>query len=297
VRNFSARVTASESDSFLLYAGGTPVEFACLGDALADDLPGHTDGLERLALAALRRFAILCPGALGARLADGIALSCETTVPRQVGLAGSSAAIIATFRALMDYFDEPVDRFVLAEAALATEVEDLGIVAGPMDRVVQSYESVVLLDLAGPRTPDSYRVLDPRLVPPILVAWAQRTGRPSGATHSDLRARWTAGDPGVVAAMSEFRQVVDRGLSAMEAGDVDAFAQAVDDNYGLRLGITDVTQDDAAMVRIARDLGCAAKLCGSGGAVLIAPRAGANLETVEAAFLEAGFGVCRPEVQ
>jgi hypothetical protein len=56
----------------------------------------------------------------------------------------------------------------MAEMALVTEVEDLGIAAGPMDRVIQSYEHVMLLELAGTRTEASYEVLDPGLLPPVL---------------------------------------------------------------------------------------------------------------------------------
>jgi glucuronokinase len=260
-------------------------------------MPDGVDGLEALVLAALRRFARTRPSAIDDRArAGGLTLECSTTVPRQVGLAGSSAAIIATLRALTDLFGESIEPFDLAEIALATEVEDLGIAAGPMDRVIQSYERVMVLELAGRRTPACYQTIDGALIPPVLVAWTPRVGRPSGLTHSDLRRRWESGDPSVLAAVAELRRVVDRGLEAMRRGDADAFADEVDRNYGLRRSVTDVTPDDAAMVGLARELGAAAKLCGSGGAVLVAPRSGVSLGAIEEAFAEAGFETCRPEI-
>jgi glucuronokinase len=288
-------VTASPSPTLVVTAGGSLYETVTLGDALEGPMPDTVDGLEALVLAALRRFANTRPTAIDDRArAGGLTLECSTTVPRQVGLAGSSAAIIATLRSLVEMFGAPIDPFELAEVALATEVEDLGIAAGPMDRVIQSYERVMLLELAGPRTPDCYQAIDGALVPPVLVAWTPRVGRPSGLTHSDLRRRWEAGDPSVLAAVAELRRVVDRGLDAMRRADADAFADEVDRNYALRLSVTDVTPDDAAMVALAHELGAAAKLCGSGGAVLVAPRSGVSLEAIRAAFAEAGFESCRP---
>jgi glucuronokinase len=298
MRNFAAEVVASPSPTFVVSAGGVRCELPTLEDALEGPFPDVADGLERLVLAAARRFARARPMAIDHEArGGGLTLQCSTTVPRQVGLAGSSAAIIATFRSLMALYGVSIDPFDLAEMALATEVDDLGIAAGPMDRVIQSYERAMLLELAGPRTPDCYRMIDETLVPPVLVVWTPRTGRPSGVTHSDLRRRWESGDPAVLAAMRELRHVVDGGLAALEAGDIDRFADAVDRNYRLRLSVTDVTPDDAAMVGFARTRGAAAKLCGSGGAVVVAPRSGVSLDALEQEFLESGFRACRPEIR
>jgi glucuronokinase len=294
--NFASSVSVSPAPTFAVTAGGTPFETTTLDDALTGPLPDAVDGLERLVLAAVRRFARTLPAAIGdVARGRGLALACSTTVPRQVGLAGSSAAIIATFRALMACFEASIDPFDLAEIALATEVADLGIAAGPMDRVVQSYERAMLMDFAGPRARASYRPIDDAIVPPIIVAWTPWAGRPSERTHSDLRRRWEAGERAVLAAMDGLRDVVDRGLAAMQSGDLDGFADAVDRNYQLRLAVTDVTPDDTSMVTVAHAHGAAAKLCGSGGAVLVAPRPGASLEALERAFVDAGFRTCRPE--
>ncbi len=302
VRNFGVQMTAQVAESVTISAGGGGFSAADLGASLSGDLPPDVGGLERLVLAALRRFAARPPSRVGESRGiesdrrRGLALECTTTIPRQVGMAGSSATIIATFRALSRLFDAPISRFEMAEMALATEVEDLGIAAGPMDRVIQSYEHVMLLELAGPRTEACYEVLDSGLVPPVLLAWTPSTGRPSGLTHSDLRSRWERGEPDVLRAITELRSVVDLGLAAMRSGDTEAFADAVDRNYELRVSVTDVTEVDARMVQIARDHGGAAKLCGSGGSVVVVPRRDTDVASLDAAFTRADFPTCRPSV-
>ncbi len=294
MRNFAARVEVLESDRFRVEGGGVPLDLADLGAALEGPIPTDVDGLERLVVAAVRRFAAAVDPERPDR--GPVALTCTTTIPRQVGLGGSSAVIIATIRALSARWEVTVPPFELAETALATEVEELGIAAGPLDRVIQAYEQVILMDLAPPRTEASYRVIDPSLVPPLLIAWDPAGGEPSGVTHSDLRQRWERRDEVVVETMKELRDVADRGVAAMEARDTEAFADLVDYNYELRCRVRVPTRADRAMVAVARGLGAAAKLCGSGGAVLVAPRRGLALSAIERAYAAAGFPTCRPDV-
>lgn len=261
---------------------------------LDQPIPSDVDGLERLTLAAIRRFA----GALHvtAPLREGLAVRCTTTVPREVGLAGSSAVIIATVRALSELWGARIGNFELAEMALAIEVEDLGIAAGPMDRVIQAYEQVMMLDLAPPRSEEKYVPFAARSIPPLVVAWDPGGGRSSDLTHSDLRARWLRGDDQVVATVKELRDVVDRGVAALERADADAFADLVDHNFDLRCRVTTPTERDQQMVAAARSVGAAAKLCGSGGAIVAVPRRGVSVRSIELALTEAEFMTCRPAI-
>lgn len=76
----------------------------------------------------------------------GFALDVATTIPRSVGLAGSSAIVIAALRALHRHAARTVPQpDVLASMALAVEVDGLGIAAGLQDRVVQAYERPMLM--------------------------------------------------------------------------------------------------------------------------------------------------------
>ncbi|MEE8469208.1 MAG: hypothetical protein V3T22_12180, partial [Planctomycetota bacterium] len=86
--------------------------------------PLALDGLPRLVAAALRRFVdrfpLPTPGAT-----ERILLRASTDIPRQVGLAGSSAVVVATLRALAAWQGREIAPLELAEMALAAETEEL----------------------------------------------------------------------------------------------------------------------------------------------------------------------------
>ena len=254
---------------------------------------------DRLVRAAIVRFAEGADG-LGAIPDDDPSLKFhlryETGIPRQAGLAGSSALVIATLRALAHWFDRPLGRVELAERALAAEVEDLGIAAGPMDRVIQSYEGLMHMDFAEPRTPASYRRLDPGLLPPLFLGWDPRIGRASGAIHRNVRLRWLAGDPEVRGAMEVFPALVDEGVACLERGDVAGFKKCVDRNFDTRASIFDLGERDVRMVEIGRARGAAVKLCGSGGAVVGVMDDPDQFSEIEGGFRQAGFRAIRPRL-
>ncbi len=294
VRNFAARTVIESSRTWNIVTADTTTELAGIDGTLDSPVPDGCDGLSRLVFAAARRFVHHFRSDM--QLERPLTLNCHTDIPRQVGLAGSSAAIIATMRALATMFAVVVPPFDLAEMALATEVEDLGIAAGPMDRVIQAYEGVMAMDLAPPRLEASYRRVDPLLLPPVLIAWDPAPGHSSGVAHGDLRDRWRRGEKLVLDTIAELRDVVDRGLAALESGDHDTFAKLVDHNFTLRCRVFSVSERDRHMVDLARAQGAAAKLCGSGGGMLVVPPAGTDLQKIEHAFAAAGYRSCRPVI-
>jgi len=309
VCNFQARVVIEPAARFALRPGETDMlAFPSAREASrAFENAGCEDGM-RLLRAALRRFA---GSWQGFDLLDGddpslrFTMRYETDIPRQVGLAGSSAIIIAALRALMSWFDVAIEPAALAEIALAAEVEDLGITAGPMDRVVQAYGGVVLMDLKEPRSAASYRPLSPETLPPLFVAWDPRGGACSGIAHGDLRRRWESGDPEVHRIMSDFRDLVDEGIAlwgdgGLEGGVVEgrntaAFRDLLSRNFEMRSQIFHISARDRQMVAIARQFNAAAKLAGSGGAVIGVPAQETDLGRIHAAYEEAGFRMIRPQ--
>lgn len=294
VRNFAARVTADPSDTFAIVTDGTRLVFESREHALDPALPVAGTGLARLVHAALRRFGHdLVPGA---RFETPLTLSVGTTIPREVGLAGSSAVIIATFRALAKHQGATPPPFEVAEQALATETDDLGIAAGAMDRVIQTYGGVMVMDLATPRTEASYRRLDPALLPEVILAWDTQSGTSSGVAHGDLRRRWLRGDRDVLAAIAALRDLVDRGVLALEQGDHSTLADLFDENFALRCRIFHVGERDRGMVEVVRGTGAAAKLCGSGGAIVAVLRDGVDGEEVITALTGAGYRAERAAV-
>jgi glucuronokinase len=300
LRNFRARVLIAPSDRLVLEAGSSDLQaFPSLREACRDfESVGCEDGL-RLLRAAIHRFV---------RHREDLArlprddprlrfeMRYETDIPRQVGLAGSSAIVIAVLRALMARFDVEIAPEVLAELALAAEVEDLGIAAGPMDRVVQTYGGLVLMDLREPRSADSYRRLDPKLLPPLFVAWDPRGGQSSGVAHGPLRARWQRGDPELLRVVEEFRELVDEGEACLLARDEASFRELMERNFELRARIFPIGARDREMVSIARAHGAVAKLCGAGGAVVGAPEQEVQMAEIARAYGRAGFETLRPRL-
>lgn len=221
---------------------------------------------------------------------SGVDVRATSTIPRQVGLAGSSALLIAELRALSTVFDVPLTDDRVAELAWRAENERLGTRAGPLDRLVQAHEGLLAMDFARAFERAGTERMDADLLPACFVAWVTEPGDDSGAVHDDVWTRHEAGDPTVRAAVEALARNADDGRAALLAGDRARFCDAVDRNFDLRASIFTLRDVDVALVRLGRGHGAATKYCGSGGAALVVPRAGADVATLEAAYRDAGFG-------
>lgn len=298
--NFCATVRIEAADRFRIVPGrGDALEFPSVREASTFYAEvGCDDGL-RLVRAAVARFRSHFAGFDEIAQDDPrlhMTISYDTTIPRQVGLAGSSAIIIAVLRALATWFGITIQNFALAELALAAELEDLGHPAGAMDRVIQSYEGFMAMDLREPRIESHYTRLDAAWLPSLVIAWDPRGAEDSGRAHGGLRHRWLAGDPAVLGTIEELRALVDRGVACLAQGDIDQFRTLVDRNFELRTRIFPVGQRDHEMIAVARESGAAAKLCGSGGAILAVPASAADVGEVAAALQARGYAVALPRL-
>jgi glucuronokinase len=298
--NFRASVAIEHAASFEIVPGADDrLAFPSLREAAAAlDAYGCEDGV-RLLRASLRKVVELRGGLGDVPAGDphlAFRISYETDIPRQVGLSGSSAIITAALRALCDWFGLALAPAELAEATLACEADELGITAGPMDRVIQAYEGLVYMDFTKPRSAASYRRLDAGRLPPLFVAWDRSGGAPSRKLHGDVRARYLRGDTEVRQAMAALPELADRGLRCLETGDFAVLRELIDRNFEIRASVYPLPDADRRLVRIARDAGAAAKLCGSGGAVIGALADDARWPALASAFAAAGFGAQRIRV-
>jgi glucuronokinase len=211
----------------------------------------------------------------------------ETSVPRGVGLGGSSAIVIATLRALCELHDVSLERGELAALALAVEREELGIAAGLQDRVAQSYGGLTFMDFG---TGGRYESLDPGLLPPLVVAWRGDTSADSGIVHGDLRARFDAGEGVVTRTMTRLAQLAREARAALLAGDRAAFAASVDASFDARAQMMELDVRHVAMIERARACGAGANYTGSGGAIAAVCRDESHRAEVTAALREIGCG-------
>jgi len=226
-----------------------------------------------------------------------VRISFTTDVPFQVGLAGSSAIVIAALRALSAAHGRPIEPFDQSELALAAEAVDLGIAAGPMDRAIQAHEGLLHMDFTQERSPACYTRLPVSWLPPLLIAWHPAGGKPSDVVHSDLRERWSRGDTEVRNTMAKFGELVDEGESALRDGDFSRLRRAVDRNFEARAELFRIADRDREMVELARRHGAAAKQCGSGGSCLAVLAAESDAGPLAAAYHDAGYLTLRPIVE
>jgi glucuronokinase len=192
-----------------------------------------------------------------------------------VGLAGSSAIIVATLKALMQFYGVQIPRSVLPSLALSVERRELGIAAGLQDRVIQVYEGLVFMDFSTTASTTQcglecgrYEELDPQLLPPLYIAYTREHSEPTEALHMPLRARHEAGDPEVRNAMQVFAQLAAEGRDALLSRDHSRLATLINRNFDLRRSICDLQPAHVRMIETARHAGASAKYCGSGGAIV-----------------------------
>jgi glucuronokinase len=247
-------------------------EFSSLSELVEDvKLNGLYGGL-RLIKATIKVFAEYCESERIDLPSRNFALRYETDIPRQVGLAGSSAIVTAVFRALVAFYEIRIPKPILANLILAVETKEIGIAAGLQDRVCQVYGGLVYMDFDRRRFESRgyghYENLDPALLPPLYLAYRQNLSQISGIYHTNLRERWEQGDPEVVRAMLEFAALAEEGRTALLERDHPGLGRLMDRNFDIRRRLVRLDPLNVEMVEAARRVGVCAKYAGSGGAIV-----------------------------
>ncbi len=304
VRNFSARVTMYEWDELeIVWSQEDKSRFRSIRE-LAQDvrLHGYYGGI-RLVKATIKKFAEYCI-ARGHRLHDrNFSVRYESDIPRQVGLAGSSAIIVATLRCLMEFYGIEIPLEVQPSLVLSVETEELGIAAGLQDRVIQVYEGAVYMDFAKDRMRQCrglmcgvYEPLDPALLPPLYIAYSTDVSEPTEVFHNNLRARFQQGEPAVVNAMKRFAALAFEARQAILDGDRATLARLINENFDLRRSICRLPKNQIRIVERARSAGASAKFAGSGGAIIGTYPDDATFERLCAHLEAIGCRVIRPMI-
>jgi len=304
ISDFSASVVLWESPKLEIIPHPLfdPMSFGSLDDlATTASFDGYYGGL-RLLYAACKKFHEWCREA-GIRLEKrNFSIQYDTTIPRQVGLAGSSAIITATVKALMEFYGLGPDDIPLPQQPnmiLSVETEELGISAGLQDRVVQVYGGLVYMDFdqeyMDRHGHGKYEKLDLSLLPPLYLAYALHPSE-SGRVHSTVRYRFDKGEKEVVDGMRYLAELTDAFRQALEDGDVQTLGDLMNLNFDIRrrmYGDECLGRTNLQMIELARSLGLPAKFPGSGGAIIGICEDEDLLARAERAFTERGFVFCR----
>jgi len=224
----------------------------------------------------------------------------ESTIPLRLGMGGSSSIITAALRALCQYFQVEIPLPIQAKLVLETETEELGVPAGPQDRVIQVYEGLVYMDfdraLMQSRGYGRYERLDPALLPKLYLAYRRSLSEGTEVFHSHVRQRWEAGDPEVVEAMQTWASYAEQGRRALLERDVETLKRLIDANFDLRARIYRLSPGNLDMVAAARSVGATANFAGSGGAIVGTYEDEAMYERLVETMQALEVGVVKPEV-
>jgi len=299
IRNFSATVKLWESPHFeIIPTSGDFAKYASVTHFLREQkLFGYYGG-QRLMKAAVKRFFEFAKQQNWTLHDRQFTLQFDTNIPRLVGLSGSSGIVVATMRALSQFYDVTIPQHLFPGLVLSAERDELGITAGLQDRVIQVYEGIVYMDfdkkLLDSRGYGEYVPLKPDPMPPLYVAFDAERAEVSDITHRNLKQLFEKGDATVVGAMQKYRDLTDRGRAALLKGDWDELHKVTNENYEIRKTIMNIAPENQRMIDVARAAGASAKFAGSGGAICGVYHSGAQYQTLVDSMAAINCTVVRP---
>lgn len=273
VRNFGAHISLYETPELHIEPMDQDLNiYKNIHDLVESvNLTGYY-GASRLVKAAIKKFAEYCVQNNLKLNGKNFTVRYHSSIPRQVGLAGSSAIVTATFRALMKFYKVSIPDELLPSIVLATEVEELGINAGLQDRVIQVYEGCVFMDFERKTLETKgygkYEKLDPRLLPKLYIAYKTNLGKVSGAVFNDLKARYEKGDQMALASLNRIAALAEEGKEVILKRDYKRLSQLINENFDERQKIMNISDSNLELVQTARACGASAKFTGSGGSII-----------------------------
>lgn len=298
IRNFWAEITLYESpDLEIMPSHRDHSQFASL-EHLVDDVRnfGYYGGV-RLIKATLKKFHDYCSSQDLKLVGRNYTIRYQSTIPELVGMAGSSAIVTATMRALMHFYGVQIPKVVLPSLCLSVEREELNIPAGLQDRVIQVYEGLVYMDFQREGVEANghgiYEELDTRLLPPLYLAYKEEFSEGTEVLHSDLRGRYNAGDPEVIQAMKTWAGLAEETRQRLSQGQKE-IGDLLDANFDLRRKVCKISRRNLEMVDAARAVGASAKFTGSGGAIVGTYKDEEMFGRLQQAMDEIGIKVIKP---
>jgi glucuronokinase len=273
IRNFAARVVLEESSELRFEPCRQDEDLFQSGRDLVEriNLYGYYGG-RRLIKAAVKTFFDHCSQKNIPLAEKNFTIRYESDIPRQLGLGGSSAIIVAVMRTLLQFYGVEVPIELLPTLVLNAELKELGINAGFMDRVIQVYEGCVYMDLdrtlIDKRGYGDYERLDPHYLPPLYLAYKPDLGKVSGTVLNDIRVAYDRGDPSVIGILQKLAALAEEGRKDYLKGDFHRWPSLMNENFDLRSRIMRISESNLEMIRAARRCGAAAKFAGSGGSII-----------------------------
>ncbi|MBI83042.1 MAG: GHMP kinase [Planctomycetaceae bacterium] len=304
VRQFFAEVVMYEWDELeIVLTHQSQIRFNSIRGLVRDvQLHGYYGGI-RLIKATIKKFVDYCDRHGHDLNRPNFSVRFQSNIPRQVGMAGSSAIIVATLRCLMEFYDLEIPLQIQPSLVREVETDELGLPAGLQDRVIQIYEGLVYMDFSKATSLNldgyecgRYERLDASLLPPLYLAYNDLVSEPTEIPHNSLRAQYDQGNVAVHQAMDRFAQITDAAREAIENGDAITLAHLIDENFDLRQSIVPIAARQMEMVQAARTAGASAKFAGSGGAIIGTCTNETTWIKLQRAMQAIGCQIIRPQV-
>ncbi|RHZ49007.1 hypothetical protein Glove_535g19 [Diversispora epigaea] len=216
---------------------------------------------------------------------QGFNILIETNIPRQVGLAGSSAIITALWKGLMKFYtinNEVISLKIQAKLIHNVEKVELRINSGLQDRVVQSFGGLMYMDFEKELTEKNggigkYERIDENLLPKGFWIAYEVNPSDSGKIHSDVTKKYENGDQKIIEAMNKLASLAEKtknillNLSLSSSLKSKQIATMMNENFNLRkeiFGKKVIGNNNLRMIELANKYGFAAKFTGSGGTIV-----------------------------
>ena len=273
VKNFSASIILYESPELCIEPQEEDKnEFKNVHDLVDKVRSNGYYGGSRLIKASIKKFYEYCKENQIKLNNKNFTIRYFSSIPRQVGLAGSSAIITAAMRALMKFYDINVQQEYLPTLILSVEKEELGIRAGLQDRVAQVYEGCVYMDFNKSHLEKNgygiYEPLDVSKLPNLYIAYKTDLSKISGVVLNDTYTRYLNGDKLVKNTIERIAEIAEEGKKAILEKDFDKLNNLMNENFDNRRKIMNISQSNLDMIEIARSCGASAKFPGSGGSII-----------------------------
>lgn len=224
----------------------------------------------------------------------------KINIPRLVGLSGSSAICSAMLKALMEFYSVEIPLEERPTLVMSAERDELGIACGLQDRVAQIYNGVTFMDFERSNMEATgcgkYERLDPAAMPKLYIAYDPNRAEESGKAHKKVKKLFQQQNHDVVAAMSEFADIAQKGRDAIVSGDRASLPALVNANFDLRDRIFNVAEENRRMVMVARGCGASAKFAGSGGAIVGTYADEEQFTALSCALAEIGCRTIKPKI-
>ncbi len=302
-RNYHAEVELYETPELeLMPAVRDETIFDNMNDLVQDvSQYGYYGGI-RLLKATVKKFHEFCREHAISLDDRNFTIRYSTSIPNRLGMAGSSAIITATLRALVRFFGIQIACPVFANLVLSVEKEELGIQAGLQDRVAQAYNEPVFMDFNYDYMMENgFGIYTPIAIPDELNLYiAYRTDLAEGSEilHSRLRDDYNAGKPHVLDAIREWADLTLQVKECLDSRSYHKLPEYLNRNFDLRCEVCgdSVSPKNRNMVEIARLAGASAKFTGSGGAIIGTYENEEMYKRLQKALKEFDVEVIKPQI-